>query len=201
MKTRISGIALASFIWLAAGGAHAAILSLEPSPSSIGVGETSVVDLSISDLGNFMPTSLGAFIVEVSFDEAVLSFETASYGTLLGGPLDSDQVPPSATGNIVTLDEFSFLSNAELDALQPASFVLASLTFRGVAVGVSDLGFGFFDLADTSFPSMPIDPELASSSITVMSSDIPIPAPVTLPLLAMAVAGLGFIDWRRRKVV
>ena len=197
MKTRLSGIALASFIWLGAGGADAALLSLEPTPPSITVGEVSTVDLRISGLGYLEAVSLGAFAVDVTYDETVLGFETASYGSFLGGPEDSEQVPANASGGIVTLDEFSFLSNAELDALQPSSFVLASLTFRGIAADVSDLGFGDVNLADTSFPSTTTDPELAGSSITVTSAVIPIPA--ALPLLGTAVAGLGFIGWRRRK--
>ena len=198
MKTRLSGIALASFVSLLAGGPHAPLLSLEPTPSSITVGEVSTVDLRISDLGNFEPISVSAFFVEVTYDDTKLGFEGASYGSFLGdGFPDSDQVSPSASDGVVTLDEVSFLFNAELDALQPASFVLASITFRGAAAGVSELGFGLVELADTSFATELIDPELAPSSITVTSAVIPIPA--ALPLLGTAVAGLGFIGWRRRK--
>jgi len=42
---------------------------------------------------------------------------------------------------LVDLFEVSLLSDLELDALQPASFVLASLTFEALAAGTTTLAF------------------------------------------------------------
>ena len=103
------------------------------------------MDLNISGLGEFAAPSLGAFLVEVTFDDSLLTVDSVSYGLLLGDTdpfaFETDILTTVGAGS-VSLDEISFLFDFELDALQPESFTLATLSFTGDNAGISALGFG-----------------------------------------------------------
>ena len=60
--------ALLALFALLSAPAHSATLSLAPASQSVAPGGTAAVDLNISGLGNFAAPSLGAFLVEVTFD-------------------------------------------------------------------------------------------------------------------------------------
>jgi hypothetical protein len=96
-------------------------------------------------------------------------------------PIETDIVTTVGTGS-VSLDEFSFLSGFELDALQPADFTLATLQFSADAVGTSTLGFGAIDLSDAVGST--IVPTLETGEITV------VPLPASLPLFLSALGCL-----------
>jgi len=156
----------------------AATISLTPTTQDMSIGSTASVDLNISGLGNFTDPSLGAFFTEITFDDSILSFDSVTYGSFLG---DTD--PSSFETDIVTivgpgfvsLDEFSFLFDFELDALQPDNFTLATLSFTATTTGSSLLEFGAMDLSDAIGLSI-LDPTLETAGITVKS--VP---PVTVP--------------------
>lgn len=141
----------AAALLLASSLSAAVELSILPDAVSVERGDNTSVDLEVSGLGEFSaPPSLGAFLVEITFDDAILDFVSVAYGNLLGDPGDpfeTDIVTTTDVGS-VGLDLFSVLLDFELDALQPASFTLATLTFRGQSVGTSALAFGAIDLAD-----------------------------------------------------
>lgn len=172
-------------------------LSLDPPTQDINVGATAMVDLNISGLGDFTAPSLGAFLVEITFDESVVSFDSVVYEAFLGDtdPLSFETDIVTIVGpGFVSLDEISFLSDLELDVLQPSGFTLATLTFVGASVGTSALAFDFVDLADAGFPSSTIIPEsLETASITV---ERVVPEPGTLLLLLTGVVWFGAL--RRR---
>ena len=85
----------------------------------------------------------GAKATTIGFDPMILAFDGALFGTyLLGDPDDFGETMtdiPSPGGlrpdgsivpdNSVNIFELSFLLDFELDALQPSSFALATLTF------------------------------------------------------------------------
>jgi hypothetical protein len=151
------------------------------------------VNLEISGLGNFASSSLEAFLVEVTFDESILSFDSVTYGSFLGypnDPLDTSIVTTPGVDS-VSLDEFSLLFDFELDALQLSSFILATLVFTGDTNGTSPLGFGTIDLSDAVGAT--IVPTLETASVTS------VPEPASIWLLAGALGGL--LAWRRRKRV
>ena len=131
---------------------HASSLSLVPITQSITSNGTAAVDLIISGLGDVTSPSLGAFLVEITFDESILSFDSVTYGSLLGNPSDSNETDIVTTlgTDSVSLDEFSFLFDFELDVIQPASFTLATLQFTGNTTGTSTLEFGALDLSRRS---------------------------------------------------
>lgn len=162
-------------------------LSIIPTTTSIEQGDTVSVDLVASDLGNGAAPSLGAFFTEINFDDTVLDFVSVAYGALLGDPnnsLETNIETLDGTG-LVSLDEFSFLSNTTLDTLQPDSFTLATLTFSGQGVGTSALTFGTdpgdVDLSDAQGATL-TPTALNGSSIDVTPS-MAAPSPATATLL------------------
>jgi hypothetical protein len=166
--------------------ARAISLFIEPASQQVGVGETASVDLRISGLGSSGPPSLGAFLVELVFDNAVLSFDSVTYGGFLGDPSNSSETDIVTTvgPGSVSLDEFSFLSGSALDALQGSSFVLATITLLGTQPGISQFWFGVVDLSDAAFPASTLVTTLESGSVIV------VPEPASLVLLLLGLLGI-----------
>lgn len=175
-------------------------LSLVPSATPINPGAQITVDVNIADLGNFGPDSLGAFLIEVTFDPSVLTFSGETYGSLLGDvdpiAFETDIVTTVGVGS-VSFEEISFLSALALDAIQPASFTLVSLSFSSNMAGMTTLGFGAVDLSDAGFPANTIFPDpLTTASVTVESATQPpaVPEPSTIFLFGTGLLGLA--AWR-----
>ena len=144
MITRTNSIAeVATFaILIAASSGTSAAISLAPTPSTqtIVAGGLTMIDIRIDGLGAGGAPSLGTYDFDVTFNPSVLSFVSATFGdSVLGSQLDLfglgnvSSLTPS-TG-IVNLFELSLDTSADLDALQADAFVLASLSFSGLAVG------------------------------------------------------------------
>lgn len=156
MKRRSSVLTTLFALIFISGQGAAVTLSLEPTAQDIIVGSTTTVDLTISELGDGLAPSLGAFLVEIFFDDSVLSFGSVVYGVSLGDPdpfaLETDILTTTGVGS-VSLDEASFLLDFELDALPADAIILATLTFTGVVAATSTLSFGTAGLADAAFPS------------------------------------------------
>jgi hypothetical protein len=167
-------------------------ISILPSATTVQQGNTVSVDLVASDLGSFAAPSLGAFLAEIVFDDAILDFDSAVYGSLLGDPSDPLATSIATTTGVgsVSLDEFSFLFDFELDALQPDSFTLATLTFRGQAAGVSALAIGTVDLSDAVGNTLTPTAIKAGSIQVTSANGVPAPATVALILpFALLLAG------------
>ena len=75
-KTFLISILFCVLTLLVAGSSHALTLSFAPSDQTIGIGDTALVDLNISELGDYDAPSLGAFYVEITFDDSILAFDT-----------------------------------------------------------------------------------------------------------------------------
>jgi hypothetical protein len=191
---------LLAFIFVAGlfcGEALAMTLSLQPSSQTIdpALNEKAIMGLEISGLDKNSPPSLGAFGVEIIFNPSILSFDSVNYGFYLGNPTklsETDIVTTTGPGSVF-LDEFSFLSTGQLDQLQPASFLLATLTFTGIAPGTSAVGFKFIDLSDALGNTLELD-SIERAIVNVA----PVPLPGTLGLSAFA-GGL-LIGWKRFKL-
>ncbi|MES9980575.1 MAG: cohesin domain-containing protein [Candidatus Thiodiazotropha sp. 6PLUC5] len=179
----------------------AVTLTLVPMSQEIRVGSTTSVDLNISDLGDYSAPSLGAFLTEIVFDDVALSFESVTYGDLLGSTepsLFETDIVTTVTPGSVSLDEFSFLSDYELDSLQPDSFTLASLSFMATSAGTSLLEFGLIDLSDAIGFSI-LDPTLETASITVTPEHHTVPEPATYILMLSGLVGIMGLKCRRHK--
>gem|GEM_PF-2503315 len=146
------------------------------------------VDITIAGLGDLSSPSLGAFFIDVSFDNSLFGLDLVSFGDLLNGnagdPLFSDRFVDDSVSGIVSLSETSFLFDFELDALQPASFTLATLDFTALATGSGALDFALIDLSD----------ELGFSinDATGAGTTVTVPEPPMLALMSAGLIGIGF---------
>ena len=185
---------------MTAASAYPAMLSLGASAPQVGVGQTTEIELLVSGLGDGVAPSLGAWIIDITYDSAVFSIgdTDVTFGTSLGDPdLDTFASVDASTAGIVLLDQTSFLLPADLVALQSSSFTLATLRFTGLAPGTGVFGFSFTDLADENVPSnaIALDGTLGTT-MAVVSSEIPEPATVTL--LGLSLLGMAVVRRKRR---
>lgn len=188
MRNRIAGLA-GLVLLLVAGRAEAVSIGLVPSATTVASGQLVSVDVVVSGLGAGAAPTVSSFDLDVAFAAPALGLAGVVFGTGLGTGaqvLTSVSVLP---GPIVDFAAASLLSSATLDAQQPASFVLATLTFVAGPAGVSALSIAQAILADTiggpGGNAIPID-ELTGTEITVV-----VPEPATLALLALGLAALG----------
>jgi hypothetical protein len=186
-------VILVCFTSLLPGQALALSLSLSANPPVIKPtfpGNLTNVVLDISGLTAGGPDSLGAFDLDVTFDDSVLELHSVIFGTSLGdeGLGEAITFVDSSTAGVVGLDEVSLLFDFELDAIQGESFTLANIILRGIAKGSSNLGLENVVLSDAFGFQLP-DPTLQGANVSV-------PEPATLFLLASGFAAMGL--WRVR---
>jgi hypothetical protein len=105
--------------------------SLDPTPQSVSLGSEATFTLDVAGLGG--GTALGVYDLTLTFDPAVLAYDNVTFGT----DLDPDGFGPvqfvfPASGS-VELFEISVDPSADLLALQPAAFTLATIVFDTLA--------------------------------------------------------------------
>ncbi|WP_169309234.1 PEP-CTERM sorting domain-containing protein [Desulforhopalus sp. IMCC35007] len=171
-------------------------LSFVPGASTIGVGESTSVDIVIEGL-EFV--DLSAFQFDITYNEAVLSIDSYSLGFELGINggiwdefIDNSKGSGSDYGpGHYDLTQLSLLWNF---SNQADSFILATLNITGLGLGHSSLGFSNVYLvdADPDCPN-PIDASFTNGEITVAA---PVPEPSTMLLFGVGVACLA--GFRRR---
>ncbi len=175
--------------------AWATLLSFNPSASSINVGESLNVNVVISDLGG---SFVGGFDFDVTFDDAILAFDsyslTDNLGDISAGDADDWSFGDIGFGTI-NLAEISWLWDL---SFQGDSFTLATLSFTGSSVGSSGLGFGFANISDDRGTSIALS--LDTGSIDVAAAPAPVPEPATMLLLGTGLVGLAGIRIRKKKI-
>lgn len=173
--------------------AGAISIGLQPNASIISVGGNASVDIVISGLGAFSAPSLGAFSMELAYDPAIVTPNSALFGSFLDlGNFGSVQVFDLTSSGLIKLDEISLETPADLNASQPGTFTLATLGFTGVAPGVSPITFTLVDLSDESGSSL--NANAANGSITVTGASVP-DVTSTLGLLLLGCLSLCAVRW------
>ncbi len=179
---------------LACAAASAATISVLPSSKIVSIGDRFAVDLHIADLGDGVAPSIGAFDVNFHFDPVLISFVDAVFGTgldVLG--FGSLQIATASVGTINLL-EISLDTAADLNSLQPAAFVLATLTFDALMRGTSPFDLALNALGDGDGAA--IGAVLAGGFVTIeQGAEIPEPASGWLVIGAL---GLLAILQRRK---
>ncbi len=203
---RLFGTVLLTVMLTVAAEGRAVVLSLESSRFTVNPGDSVTLDLTVSGLGNLTAPSLGAFDIDIGYDPAKLSFTGYTLGNWLGNVSQSealdaskgDSTPPG----VINLAEVSLLTANELDALQPDSFVLATLDFTvtaGLAAGQSTVGIlptsvladgsaGSFSSVNTG-NSVTLTPQAPSPAGGV-------PEPATWALLVIGLGMIRKISWQ-----
>ncbi len=191
--------------------ANAVMLSLLPASQTASSGDTVSLDLVIDGLGDFSASSLGDFDINISYDMAILSFQSYSLGSMLGDELLGEAIDFSL-GDIgsgqVNIAELSLLDpdpfsgpsfiGPYLDDIQPGSFSLATLEFHVdslVPGSLTTVSIASVNVLGDGF-GLPLI--LDSTSDAVIGSPIAsVPEPSSLILMGLGLAGIGFI--RKRK--
>jgi hypothetical protein len=143
----------------------AVLLSFVPSSATVTTGGTVNVDVRLSGLGNHSPPSVGSFDLFVGFNPTILSPTAVTFGPFLGDPLFFESLTsfdPSTTG-IVEFAEVSLLLPSQLDALQPSSFSLATLSFSAIGNGTSPFILVGTQRVDDAFGDRLAIPESATA--------------------------------------
>jgi hypothetical protein len=178
----------------------AVILSMSPSSTTAMPGDVVVLDLMISGLTSGTADSLGDFDLDIFYDSAALSVDSFSLTGLLGdiGLFEADDFGTGDdTFGTIALKLVSLLSVIELDALQPSSFSLATISFMvdaladgaNTEVGISTV----YALGDASGVSL----ALMGTSGAVISNGIPVSEPGSLAMM-FALSVMLFV--RRKKI-
>lgn len=183
--------------------AHALTISVAPSSGTIDVGGNVIADLVISGLGSGVAAStVGAFDVNIAFNPAIVSLNSVTFGALLGNPAFGEAITAfdNSTPGTVNLFSVSLLEASGstctfclppyLDALQPSTFVLATLSFAGLSQGTSALSILVNALGDGDGNDVATGLITSDGTVTVRATSTAIPEPGSLALMLV-----GFVGW------
>jgi hypothetical protein len=185
------------------------LLAFEPSVQTQNAGDAFFVDVVLQGLDPAVDTDLvSAFDLDVLFDPTIVSFAGVTFGASLGS--DFDQFgEASATGGLLDVFQFSFLSDADLKGLQPGtSMTLFTISFVALAPGFSPLAFdtttqyfaGALDFSnDPQGIATILEVGVQSGGVTVTPLIHGVPIPDTLWLCAAALLALGWQQHRTRR--
>lgn len=199
-KSTIRRVAFALAGLLLAASAGAVTVELVPSAPTVVAGTPFTVDVVISDLGDFAAPSVGSFDIELIYDPAVALATGVVFGPLLGDPMGGEALTGTALvpGSAMTF-EVSLLTPAQLVALQPASFVLFTVSFDSLVPGTTTFSTGMLLVGDESGAPLAID-QVIEGSISVLSPvalEIPTLSTWALLLLIGALAAGAVLRLRR----
>ena len=140
--THLARIVILAVALAGAVPAHAISIDLVPSQATFNAGDIVTVDVVISGSTANGPPSVGTFDLDVAYDSGLLGALGVAFGLLLGDPgLFEALTDFNLLAGTVDLAELSLLTPAELDALQPDTFALATLTFIALAPGEASFEF------------------------------------------------------------
>jgi hypothetical protein len=145
-------------------------VTITPSATSVPVGATLTVTIAVPGLEGVTPQQIvSAFDLDVLYTPAILQLTDVALGSQLTPSLQTTNV---ATPGVVDIAELSRQTDAALQALQPDTVTLATLTFRALGPGASmvtlaaDPHFGR-DVKGLNAQVLPLPPTLTGVTITV----------------------------------
>lgn len=185
--------------FLASSPAMALSVGFTPTAQTVPQGSS----LSVDVVATPAPGSgeiVSAYDLDLSYDASIITATGVTFGTALGGPLDSLTDSILSSG-LVNFAEVSFLSDADLASLQTSPFTLASISFTADAVGTSPLSFiNYSTLTGKDIKGALVtaytSPNLGSGSVTVTGAAVPEPGTLVL----LVVFGLATLLVCRKKV-
>lgn len=201
-KTLIS-TGLGAALALAGPAAEALTLSFAPSSQTHFAGQIASVDVVLSGL-TAQGQIVSGFDFDVSFTGSpTVTFLGADYSDALGVvDVDTISFPATEVGGVVELVNFSFLPDADLDARQDDSVILATMRFRSLVPASTTLTFSFNPATDITGRQVPgssppeatlLDPDPGTGRITWIQRDGQIPVPATAWLVFAALTSLGLL--------
>jgi hypothetical protein len=181
---------------LPAAAVAAPIISFSPSYQVIGLPGSTSVDILVSNLG--ANEAIGSFDVDVTFNPGIVGFTGYTLGSGLGSVAGGDQLDLSlgASGGVIDIAALSLLDPSALGPLQGGSFVLATLAFDAVGLGVSPLVFSQSIWADQD--GAELQAQIATGAIQV-GDQVPVPEPASMTLFAVGGAAMLAKRWRNRR--
>ena len=174
--------------------AQAASLEILPVSQNAELGDSVEVQVVISELGSFGAPSLGAFNLNVSFDDTILDFAGLTFGDQLDvqnlGSIRAFSEDPNPNVGLVAFFEISLDPPGILDSFQEASFTLATLNFNVTAEGIALLNISSATLDDSLGNTISVDSILDAVINGTEPSTIPEPSTI-LGLLTLGGIVLG----------
>jgi hypothetical protein len=183
--------------WAGAARALPITLTLVPSAVSLAPDDTLTVTIAIDGLTDDEgEIALESFDLDLAFDNTRLQFESLAFDINLGDPNDGFETFLSGPGNpnvngVVEMGEFSFLTEAQLLALQDAPFALVTIEFTAL----DNPGGALLELINLTGTSLggpggqALGDDLAAPS-SLLVDVLPEPATATLLIAALALLGL-----------
>lgn len=177
------------------GQAFATSLFFDPSAPVLNLNAIATINVGISGLGDGVGPNLGAFDLGITYDASLLTLQSFSFSNYLGYPANAFASGSTGSG-LLSVQQVSFLSDAALASLQPATFSLLSMQFITVGLGTSLLSFQNVVLSDGLGLSLPTG--LLQASVSVVQTPSPVPEPATWLLVsAGALMGIGYMRRKR----
>lgn len=176
---------------------QALTISVESAASEVELGDTIGIAINVSDLGSFLPPSLGAYEFGLTYDPAILGFTgNTSFTHYLGDPdpfaFETDISVAETVSGRIDFSVVSFLLPTELDLIQPDSFTLATVELSGLALGNSSLALSDLVLTDAFGLTLPgVVQQSGALQVSPSGPSGSVPVPATLLLLFTLLPLLG----------
>ena len=155
-------------------------LTLDPGNTSISVGSSVDLKLTIRGLGDGIAPSLGAFDLNLFFNPSVLSYQSVTFGDPTSGNQLALSTPSvdgefvDASVGVLNLYSVSMDSEADLDDLQAGGFVLANVRFLAIGEGIGDVSLSDIVLGDAAGATLDAD-TILGSSVKVVRGAVTVP--------------------------
>lgn len=184
-------ITVASLLFAMFSTAQAAIISIMPASTEVQVGDLFSLDIMFSGEDG---ENLGDYDLSVMFDDSIIMLQGWSAPSGNGFGEGNEELLSSAGG--FNVSDISFWLIEELQDDQADEFVLVTLNFRAMMVGMTELMFDDQSaLVGDEFGNQIRSPSLLSAMVTVTERDGDVPAPATLLLATLLIPFM-----RRRKL-